>query len=32
VPIWKKEFFSGGAVWAEGEVPSEEAISGPGES
>jgi molybdopterin synthase catalytic subunit len=22
VPIWKKEFFRGGAVWAEGEVPS----------
>lgn len=21
VPIWKKEFFSDGAVWAEGEVP-----------
>jgi molybdopterin converting factor subunit 1 len=32
VPIWKKEFFAGGAVWAEGEMPSEEAISGPGES
>jgi molybdopterin converting factor subunit 1 len=32
VPIWKKEFFAGGAVWAEGEVPSQEAISGPGES
>jgi MoaE-MoaD fusion protein len=22
VPIWKKEFFSDGAVWAEGEIPS----------
>jgi molybdopterin synthase catalytic subunit len=32
VPIWKKEFFAGGAVWAEGEVPSQEAISGLGES
>lgn len=32
VPIWKKEFFAGGAVWAEGEKPSQEAISGPGES
>lgn len=32
VPIWKKEFFVGGAVWAEGEVPSQEAISSPDES
>ena len=32
VPIWKKEFFAGGAVWAEGEKPSQEAISGPDES
>ena len=32
VPIWKKEFFAGGAVWAEGEVPSQEAISAPSES
>src|SRR5271170_5899412 len=32
VPIWKKEYFVGGAVWAEGEVPSQEAISGPSES
>jgi molybdopterin synthase catalytic subunit len=32
VPIWKKEFFAGGAVWAEGEVPRQEAISGPSES
>jgi molybdopterin synthase catalytic subunit len=32
VPIWKKEYFAGGAVWAEGEVPAQEAISGPGES
>jgi len=22
VPIWKKEYFAGGAVWAEGEVPA----------
>ena len=29
VPIWKKEYFVGGAVWAEGEMPSQEAISGP---
>lgn len=27
VPIWKKEFFRDGAVWAEGEIPSP-----PGES
>ena len=32
VPIWKKEYFAGGAVWAEGELPSEEAISHPNES
>jgi molybdopterin converting factor subunit 1 len=32
VPIWKKEYFQGGAVWAEGELPSEEAISRPDES
>jgi len=32
VPIWKKEYFAGGAVWAEGELPSEEAISGSNES
>ncbi|HTZ74342.1 MAG TPA: molybdopterin converting factor subunit 1 [Candidatus Aquilonibacter sp.] len=35
VPIWKKEFFEGGAVWAEGEPVEpvrEEAISRPGES
>jgi MoaE-MoaD fusion protein len=32
VPIWKKEFFAGGAAWAEGETPSQEAISGLGES
>ena len=32
VPIWKKEYFTGGAVWAEGEVPSQEAISPPDES
>jgi MoaE-MoaD fusion protein len=32
VPIWKKEYFTGGAVWAEGERPSQEAISRPDES
>jgi len=32
VPIWKKEYFAGGAVWAEGEVPSQQAISSPDES
>lgn len=32
VPIWKKEYFAGGAVWAEGETPSQEAISRPDES
>jgi MoaE-MoaD fusion protein len=32
VPIWKKEFFAGGAVWAEGETPWQEAISSPDES
>jgi len=32
VPIWKKEYFVGGAVWAEGELPPEKAISRPKES
>jgi molybdopterin converting factor subunit 1 len=32
VPIWKKEFFAGGAIWADGETPSQEAISPPDES
>ena len=32
VPIWKKEYFAGGAVWAEGELPSQKAISRPDES
>jgi molybdopterin synthase catalytic subunit len=36
VPIWKKEYFVGGAVWAEGELagesPSQEAISRTDES
>jgi MoaE-MoaD fusion protein len=27
VPIWKKEHFADGAVWAEGETPSQQAIS-----
>lgn len=29
VPIWKKEHFVGGAVWAEGETPGQQAISEP---
>jgi MoaE-MoaD fusion protein len=32
VPIWKKEYFSGGAVWVEGENPAEQSFDGPGES
>jgi molybdopterin synthase catalytic subunit len=32
VPIWKKEHFVGGAAWAEGEVPSQEAIPRSNES
>jgi molybdopterin synthase catalytic subunit len=32
VPIWKKEHFVGGAVWAEGEIPGQEAISPQDES
>lgn len=32
VPIWKKEHFAGGAVWAEGEKPGQEAISPRDES
>lgn len=32
VPIWKKEYFVGGAVWAEGKTPSQEAIYGSDES
>jgi molybdopterin synthase catalytic subunit len=32
VPIWKKEYFAGGAVWAEGEKSWQEAISRPKES
>jgi molybdopterin synthase catalytic subunit len=32
VPIWKKEYFPGGAIWAEGEIPSQQAISSPDES
>jgi molybdopterin synthase catalytic subunit len=32
VPIWKKEYFTGGAVWAEGERPTQQAISAPGSS
>ncbi len=32
VPIWKKEYFEGGAVWAEGEVPPLPSNSGSMES
>ncbi|MGH9690882.1 MAG: molybdenum cofactor biosynthesis protein [Candidatus Acidiferrales bacterium] len=32
VPIWKKEHFVGGAVWAEGELTPQQAISPPDES
>jgi molybdopterin synthase catalytic subunit len=32
VPIWKKEYFADGAVWAEGEVPPAKSFSGPTES
>jgi MoaE-MoaD fusion protein len=32
VPIWKKEFFAGGAVWAEGESWPQKAISDSDES
>ena len=32
VPIWKKEYFAGGAVWVEGEKPSQQAISSPNSS
>lgn len=32
VPIWKKEYFAGGAVWVEGEKPSQQAISAPSSS
>jgi len=32
VPIWKKEHFTEGAVWAEGQVPPQEAISRSSES
>jgi MoaE-MoaD fusion protein len=32
VPIWKKEYFVGGSVWAEGELPSQKPFSGPDES
>ncbi|MGD0965513.1 MAG: molybdenum cofactor biosynthesis protein MoaE [Candidatus Acidiferrales bacterium] len=32
VPIWKKEHFAGGAVWSDGEIPRQEAISPADES
>jgi MoaE-MoaD fusion protein len=32
VPIWKKEFFADGSIWADGEVPPPTANSAPSES
>src|ERR1700735_2603297 len=32
VPIWKKEYFAGGAIWADGELPPATANSAPSES
>jgi molybdopterin converting factor subunit 1 len=32
VPIWKKEYFEGGAVWADGEMPPVPSNPGPPES
>ena len=32
VPIWKKEYFEDGAVWADGEMPPVPSNSGPAES
>ncbi len=32
VPIWKREYFAGGAVWAEGELPPAKTFSKPTES
>ena len=32
VPIWKKEYFEGGAVWADGEMPPAPSNPGPTES
>jgi len=32
VPIWKKEFFADGSIWADGETPSPAANSTPTES
>lgn len=32
VPIWKKEYFADGAVWAAGEKPGQQAISAPDSS
>jgi len=32
VPIWKKEYFAGGAVWAEGEIPTAQPCFDSGKS
>jgi hypothetical protein len=32
VPIWKKEFFGDGAVWADGELPPVPGAAPPEES
>jgi molybdopterin synthase catalytic subunit len=32
VPIWKKEFFADGAVWADGELPPSPKSASPGRS
>ncbi len=32
VPIWKKEYFADGAVWAQGELPTGQSFPGSGES
>jgi molybdopterin synthase catalytic subunit len=32
VPIWKKEFFEDGAIWADGELPSVPGAASPAES
>ncbi len=32
LPIWKREYYAGGAAWAEGQLPPQEAISPGNES